>query len=73
MRRHNYALIKETITSFLKNVESNIDKDSIIDSVTINYQAGHYECEVIISKEGKSDPNKSNVVLIPKRRIRMTK
>lgn len=73
MRRHNYALIKETITSFLKNAESNIDKDSIIDSVTINYQAGHYECEVIISKESKLDSNKSKAVLVPVRRIRMTK
>ena len=73
MRIDSYPLIKNTIIKFLENIESRINKDAMIDSVTINYQAGHYECEVIISKENKLDLNKSKVVLVPVRRIHMKK
>lgn len=73
MRIDSYSRIKNTITKFLENIETHIDEDAKIDSVTINYQAGHYECEVIISKESKLDSNKSKAVLVPVRRIHMKK
>ena len=73
MRIDSYSRIKNTIIEFLENIETHIDEDVKIDSVTINYQAGHYECEVIIFDKSKLDSNNSKVVLIPTRRIRMKK
>ena len=73
MRIDKYSLIKDTIIKFLESIESHIDKDALIDSVVVNYQAGHYECEVIISKESKLKSDKSKVVLVPIRRIHMKK